>query len=191
MGKFKKGERVMVKYGSFKKASPGVIIDVRVVPDGKKDRRVNVHYIVEKMTPEWEPTEKFVTVTRKQIEKIPAPRVEKPAGKRKPEYHVFQVDEDPTGRSVTVVGMVDTVKEGLTFRRLRIGYAIQHPDDGKDDRMGVMVARRRCVTRPMSVFISPQPCEFRKDVVEAICRTKLLYLCNNIEDIIKGRNKDE
>lgn len=191
MSRLKKGQKVVLKAGVVKKETNGIVVDVRVTQNRKDDKRVDIRYVVEKADDGWNPKEKFVVVTKDRIEKVVSDRKQEEPKRKKPTYCVVTEKEKSSGRSVTVAGMAETVNEGLTFRRLRIGYAIQHPDDEADEKMGAMVAKRRCVTRPMSSFISPNKTEFREDIVEAICRVKLKYICDNIETVIKGRKGDK
>ena len=190
MSRLKKGQKVVLKAGVVKKETNGIVVDVRVTQNRKDDKRVDIRYVVEKADDGWNPKEKFVVVTKDRIEKVVSDRQQEEPKRKKPKYCVVTEKEKSSGRSVTVAGMAETVNEGLTFRRLRIGYAIQHPDDEADEKRGAMVAKRRCVTRPMSAFISPNKTEFREDIVEAICRVKLKYICDNIETVIKGRKGD-
>ena len=114
------------------------------------------------------------------------------------------------GRHVVVLGIVDTyyddfiseqgtrldvytrksqkVSDALLFfkhhikkKRLRIAWAISHPEDEFNLDTGIDIARKRCRRRPMSVLESEFVGEFREDLVTAVLDVKANFIANNIE----------
>ena len=200
MAKFKKGDVVGCKSGSFTKKTVGVIKEVRTTP--AENNRVKRLYVVETFGKDGKPNGTFKIVEKKSltmVEQYVRPKPEHDE-KKKPEYFAYKVDKEACGNTVMVVGMLEDVKVpighvldpsivtnlaacGVEYRKTRklsIGYAIQHEDDEDNPELGASIAKKRCKKSPMAVYYSPNPCEFREDLIEAICRRKLEYLCDKI-----------
>ena len=206
MAKFRKNDIVSVKTNALSKTARCIIRDIRT--ELLKDNKVKVTYILEDVDKNGRLTGKFRNAQKKALTLLERePKAKNSPTKNKPKYTVFYVDKSVCGHAVTVVakventvidwGLVNNEVPNVHFmgvrkfnvRRMSVGYAIQHESDEENKKMGAMVAKKRCDKRPMATYYSPQACEFRDDIVEAVCKAKLNYIVSNIEKFV-GENEE-
>ena len=115
-----------------------------------------------------------------------------------PKYYVETFDLDG-GRVGTIVAKVEIITvpyinvetgkaEGNSKTKcLSIAYAICHPDDECRPEVGLEIAKKRCVERPMALYYSPYMSEFRDDMVQAVLDVKKRYILENTEKFVSRK----
>lgn len=110
---------------------------------------------------------------------------------------VYTIKKDVGTRTITVVGVVDILKDvpyteiengDITIdkgksKRFAIGWSICHPDDADSD-LGFKLALKRCDERPMAEYYCAYLGEFREDIVMAMLNVKMDYIENNLDKFI-------
>ena len=95
--------------------------------------------------------------------------------------------ETVDGRKITVVGLIkDFVVDGfLLYTSLNIGYSICSPEDVFNEDIGISIAKKRAETEPISIVSSRGKYDLSNDTIMDILDSKVKYVSENIEKIIK------
>lgn len=181
MAKFKKGQKVKVTGGVFSSDKNAIVRDIRFTRE-KKNRTIK-KYIVEVADDFWRPTCKFKVVDKGSL--VPAGPARQQPMKR---HLTLSLNKEVDGRNILLMGVTDVINTGCgKQKRLRVGYAIQHPDDEMSCKVAHGIAMNRCKRCPLCTYLSYDCREFREDLVLSILETKASYIIENIDDFIRGK----
>ena len=192
MSKFKIGDLVVLRDDN----RAGVVVsrDAKV----RDDKKVDIRYIVKF----GDGIENYEEHTKRELFRVNLPPLseneEKSTYPRKYYYEHRCFD----GRTITMVGVVEKYKEhdadhafvkgvGMltiptvnVFKSLSVGYAICHPEDEFDPKVGNGLASMRAEKNPLAVLISPFGGEFGEDFVLDILLSKAQFIEKNLEKFV-------
>lgn len=185
MSNIKNGDRVRIKESGV----VGTVISREQKALG--DKRVQVEFVVKTGNG----FESYKAFTRKEIEKIPT--VSKPKAEEKTYPRVYNYPHKcKDGRNLVITGVVDTYNEWspikfgtIKKKYLTVGYAICHPSDDKDNKIGAEIALARAYNKPLAYLETPFTGEFREDFVGTILQAKANFVEENIERFINRDKK--
>ena len=106
------------------------------------------------------------------------------------EHHVIVYGEVEITRPYKeFINEFNDIKISYTRKTLQkvmtLSYAICHPDDNFDPKIGEEIAKRRIKTDPLGTAYTDCPTMFQKEDLEAAVTAKLAYIVSNIEKYIK------
>lgn len=140
---------------------------------------VKVEYIVKL----GEGFDHWKSFSRRELENIPQPSEASTSIYPK----IFTSQFSRNERTLLMVGIVEKIKtnsQNKKTKRLKIGWAIQHPEDNFDVNVGTKLAIKRAKECPISRITSEFNGEFNEDMVVNTLRNKAEFIFNNIEKFI-------
>lgn len=200
MARLKVGQTVKVKANGC----VGEIVNTRLLQEGEK--RVRILYTVNYR--DFDNRLQVCELEKREIEVISRKANEVEDGKKRNLY-ICSI-KGPGGRTITTVGVVETLKLPTTVREeviayghdgqviydtnvkrkcLAIGYSICHPNDENDSEYGEELAMKRSFTRPMTILTSPFSGEFREDFVRLVLEHRARYIADNIDKFTEKNSR--
>ena len=109
------------------------------------------------------------------------------------EHHVIVYGEVEITRPYKeITAEYEDVKISYTRKTLKkvmtLSYAICHPDDIFDPKIGEEIAKRRIKTDPLGTAYTDCPTMFQKEDLEAAVTAKLSYIVTNIEEYMRCKH---
>lgn len=200
MSNIKTGDRIKVKSSG----NVGIVVARETTPlDGKK---IKAEYVVKFGNG----FDNYKSYSRHDIEKVTTAKKEDTNTKVYPKVYNYE-HKCADGRTLILVGVVDTAYDRFVLREfdedenkvpseifrdyaekiktLSIGYAICHPSDSNDNKVGANIALGRAYRKPLSYMESIFKGEFSEDTVRAILSAKAKFIEENLDRFINRDRK--